>query len=333
MVRSRRSVENPAGENPARAADNPALGHVALTFVQLCFGLFPLFGLWAFAAGGFEPLAVASWRMAFGALVLGGAAFAVHGRRALPRGRDLPLFALCALLGVVLNQILFLTGLERSTATNAGLVMCLIPVFTFGIAALARQESFSPLRGLGLAIALAGAGMLFWAQEPEFRAAYGFGNLLMALNALSYSIYIVVSRPLARRYPPLVTIAWIYMLSVFALPFTAWGRELVPAGATTRAWASLAYVLIFPTTLAYLLNVFALSRLRASTTAVYIYMQPLIAGTAGWLFLNEEPTGGLLLAALLIFAGIGLVARRPVDPGKLTTKDKKNTKGGEETRR
>lgn len=297
-------------------------GHVALTFVQVCFGLFPLFGIWAtrpeegVSGGVFVPLAVASWRMGFGALVLLALALWAHGREALPARRDLPLFALCALLGVVLNQVLFLVGLPRSTATNAGLVMCLIPVFTFAIATLARQEAFRPLRGLGLAIALFGATMLFWGQEPEFRAAYGFGNLLMALNALSYSIYLVVSRPLARRYPPLVTIAWVYVLSLAALPFTVLvvktgGHDIVPADASPRAWASLAYVLIFPTTLAYLLNVFALSRLRASTTAVYIYMQPLIAGTAGWLFLNEQPTGGLVLAAVLIFAGIWLVARRP----------------------
>lgn len=311
----------------AEAPGSRVTGHVALGFVQVFFGLFPLFGIWAFdVEHGFAPLAVAVWRMAFGGLVLGALAFRVHGRAALPRKGDLPLFALCALLGVVLNQVLFLIGLERSTATNAGLVMCLIPVFTFGIAALARQEPFSPVRGLGLALALVGASMLFWAQAPQFRAAYGFGNLLMALNGLSYSLYLVVSRPLARRYPPLVTIAWVYLFSLVALPFvalrvTATGGELIPTDASARAWASLAYVLIFPTTLAYLLNVFALSRLRASTTAVYIYVQPLIAGTAGWLFLNEEPTGGIVLSALLIFGGIWLVARRRPTAERVSSKE------------
>jgi drug/metabolite transporter (DMT)-like permease len=301
----------PVGK-PADAPAGRAAGHVALGFVQLCFGLFPLFGLWAMRpAGELEPLTVACWRIAFGSFALCLAALLAHGRAALVRARDLPLFLLCALLGVVLNQVLFLVGLERSTATNAGLVMCLIPVFTFAVAALVRQERFSALRGAGLCVALVGASMLFWAQKPEFRRDYGLGNLLMATNALCYSVYLVASRPLARRYPPLVTIAWVYLLALPCLPWLARGQVLVPADASARTWASLAYVLVFPTTLAYLLNVFALSRLRASTTAVYVYLQPVVAGLAGWLVLHEEPTKGLVAAALLIFIGIALVARRP----------------------
>ena len=73
----------------------------------------------------------------------------------------------------------------------------------------------------------------------------------------------------------------------------------------------LAFILVFPTSLAYFLNAFALSRLRASTTAMYVYVQPLITGVAGAVLLGEELTRGLLLSAGLVFAGIWLVARRP----------------------
>jgi drug/metabolite transporter (DMT)-like permease len=137
----------------------------------------------------------------------------------------------------------------------------------------------------------------------------------MAINALSYSAYLVLSKPLAMRYPPLVVITWVYVLSLVTLPalgpFVGWGADLVPAEASPRAWWSLAYVLVFPTTLAYLLNVFALSRLRASTTAVYVYVQPLIAALAGWLAFDEAPTRAMLVAAACIFVGIWMVARRP----------------------
>jgi drug/metabolite transporter (DMT)-like permease len=294
---------------------------MALGVVQVCFGLFPLFGLWAFRQpGGFEPLAVACWRMLFGAVALFAICVAVHGRRAFPARRDLGLVFVCALLGVVLNQVLFLLGLERSTSTNAGLVLCLLPVFTFALAAFARQERASPLRSLGLAVALGGGALLFLGQSPEFDARYGFGNLLMAINALSYSGYLVLSKPLAMRYPPLVVITWVYVLSLVTLPalgpFTGWGTAMLPPDVSARAWWSLAYVLVFPTTLAYLLNVFALSRLRASTTAVYVYVQPLIAALAGWLALDEAPTRMMLVAAACIFAGIWLVSRRPRKPAE-----------------
>src|SRR5204862_206311 len=76
-------------------------------------------------------------------------AAAVHGRAALPPRTDLPRLASAAFLGVALNQGLYLEGLARSTPINAVLVMCLIPVFTFGLATVAGLETFSGTRLAG----------------------------------------------------------------------------------------------------------------------------------------------------------------------------------------
>lgn len=286
-------------------------GHAALLATQLCFGLFPLFGLWAFRDGGFEPLAVAFWRIVFGTVVLGALALWRHGARAWPGARELPLLFLLALLGVVFNQVFYLTGLERSTSSNAGLLMCLIPVFTFVIAALFRQERFIPLRAVGVALSLAGAVFWWLKERPDLVEEYAFGNLLIAANTLFYSIYLVLSRNVVRRIPPLVAIAWIYLFASLSAPLMAWRVDIWPADAPEKAWWSLAYVLVFATVFSYLLNIYALKRLRASTAAIYIYLQPLLAGAAGFAFLHEELTPVFFGAAGMIFAGIWLVARRP----------------------
>lgn len=285
-------------------------GHLALVAVQFCFGLFPIFALWAFAEGAFTPFGVAGWRMLAGALVLGAIAFGVHGRGALPTARDLPLLCACSLLGVTFNQGLYLQGLSRSSAVDAGLVMALIPVFTFSIAALVRQERFRPLRAVGVVIALLGTLPLLSLQGIDLEPARRLGNLLMVLNALSYSAYLVLSRPLAQRYPPLVLIAWVYVLALPAVPIFAWNENLFPL-ATPRAYWSMGFIIVFATILGYLLNVFALSRLRASTTATYVYSQPLITGLAGTWFLGEKLSASTLQAAAFIFCGIYLVSRRP----------------------
>jgi drug/metabolite transporter (DMT)-like permease len=286
-------------------------GHIALGVVQVCFALFPIFGKLAFENGAFSPLAVGSWRMMFASTTLLVAALVVHARKALPAVRDLPWLAMLSFLGVTANMVLYLEGLQRSTATNAALTVCLIPVFTFAIAAIAKHETFAPMRVVGLSIALFGASMLFWAERPDLASAHAVGNFLMSLNTLSYAAYLVLSRPMLKRYPPLVVIAWVFVLSLPWVPFLAHGEVLVPTAVSTRAWGSLVFILIFPTSLAYLLNSFALSRLRASTTAMYVYVQPLITGFLGWLFFDDEITVALLSAAACIFVGIYLVARRP----------------------
>lgn len=289
-------------------------GHVALAAVQICFGLFPVFGVLAFQPGGFSPRAVAGWRMVFGAAVLLMLAFWRHGRGALPSTRDLPLLLAASLLGVTLNMVLFLEGLARSTPTNAALLMGLIPVLTFVIASCAGHERPTSLRALGVGLALLGASSRFWAERPELVRAHAFGNLLMAANALCYSGYFVVSKPLLARYPPLTVIAWVFALSVPFVPVFAHGADFLPATASAGHWRAMAFILVFPTVVAYVLNAYALSTLGAATTAIYIYVQPLITATASAWILHEELTGALVLSAVLVFAGIALVSRRPFVP-------------------
>ena len=283
--------------------------HGALLVVQVLFGLFPLFGTWSMRE--FSPWAVACWRVGVGALAISALAYAVHGRAFWPARADLPRLALCGLLGVAANQALFLVGLQRSSATHAGLVMCLIPVFTFLVAVMMRQERIEARRALGLALALSSAAGWYLWEEPLAVGRYAVGNLLMVANTLCYAFYLVLSRPLVRRMPPLAMLAWLYIASALLLPFALPFVELVPDGISTRGWASLTYVLIGPTFLAYLLNLYALARVRASTTAVYVYIQPLIAATSGALLLGERPTQALWISAIGIFVGIWLVARRP----------------------
>jgi len=288
-------------------------GHVALAGAQVAFGLLPVFGTIVFRPGGISPLAVGAWRVVGGSAVLGAIVFAKYGRAAIPARADFARFFACAMLGVAVNQGLFLLGLARSTPVNAGIVMALIPVFTFGLAAAVGQERFSPVRALGVAVALGGLLPLLFSTGLSL-GAYGFGNLLMATNALCYSTYLVLAKPLTERYPVLVIIAWAYILSLVGLVVFVPGQRLVPEPGATAAWWGIAYIVLFPTIIAYLLNVYALARLRASTTAVYVYSQPLIAGIAAWIVFGELPTPAMLLAAVAVFVGIWLVSRRPPVP-------------------
>src|SRR5689334_2886782 len=243
-----------------KTGNGRAGGHLALAAVQICFASFPIAGKIVFRDGVFTPFSLSAWRIAFGAVSLLAIAVLVHGRAALPKARDLPMLALCSFLGVTANMSLYLEGLSRSTATNAGLMMCLIPVFTFVVAAVARHERFQATRALGVLVALAGASMLQFAGGPDLGGEHAIGNLLMVMNTFSYAVYLVISRPLLARYPSIVMIAWVFVLAVPFAPFLARGERLVP-DAPAATWWGLAFILVFCTSIPYLLNAFALARL------------------------------------------------------------------------
>lgn len=278
-------------------------GHVMLLAVQLCFGFFHVIAKWALE--GLTPEALAAWRILAGAGVLGPLAWLLHRKSFWPARGDLVRLQICALLGITINQLLYLNGVALASSGNTGLIMGLIPVFTVLLATLVGQEAFSPRRLAGITIALGAAAPLLFAS---FDGQSLLGNGLLVANAFSYSCYLVLGRPLSRRLPPLVVIAWVFILCVWTIPFFAWNERLLPAADdATTLWA-LAYVLIFPTTLAYLLNIWALRRVAASTAAIYILLQPLIAAQGGIAWLGESWTTELIIAQVGVIAGILLVS-------------------------
>lgn len=287
-------------------------GLIALAAVQLAFGVFPVFGKEALHA--FSPGALAAWRVVVGSLVLLAIAAARHGRRIVPPRELVGRLFVCSMLGVALNQGLFLEGLSRTKAVNAGIVMCIIPVATYGFAILARQESPDPRRSLGILLGAVGTLPLLLEGGGSETEGDSLGVALVITNALCYSLYLVLSKPLLRGLPALVVIAWIYAFSLPLAPWFARGGGVFPAfEGNERAWGALALVLLFPTVLAYLWNTYALERVRASTVGFFVFLQPLVSGLGGVFVLGEElrSTTWLTAAMLLVAMALVVVRRRP----------------------
>ena len=103
----------------------------------------------------FNPLVFAYLRVVGAAIVLN---LLVPNEGAPISREDRRLVLLFSLLGVVLNQTLFLTGLSFTDAHVAAILITTIPVLTLGVAMIAGRERATPLKIGG--IVLAGAGAL-----------------------------------------------------------------------------------------------------------------------------------------------------------------------------
>lgn len=277
-----------------------------LVLVQLCFGIFPWLG--KIAMHDFAPRAVLVWRLGFGALVLLLLAVHRHGRAALPAPRDLlRLFGL-SLLGVTINQVLFLEGLSRSNTVNAGLLMTVIPVATVAFGALLGRERPNGRQLLGIGCSVAGVAWLFSHRGADLGAGTLLGDLLMTANAVSYSAYLVLARPLVLRLPQPVVIAWVFVFGALIAPLLAYDVAWWPESAGAPQWWALGGILLFPTLTAYLVNIVVLGRAGANVTAAYVMLQPLVAASLGILLLGERPDPALLVTAVFVFVGLWLVS-------------------------
>jgi drug/metabolite transporter (DMT)-like permease len=158
-------------------------------------------------------------------------------------------------------------------------------------------------------VAAAGIAYLIVEKGVDLSSEAFVGNLLFLGSATSYSLYLVVSRPLLKDLPPVVATAWIFVGSSWTVPFIMFGNSFVSLG-VSDAWWTLPWIIIFPTVLTYLLNLYAMVRVPSSVIAFYVFLQPLITATAGVALLSEELTTGVWVAAPCVFLGMLLVMPR-----------------------
>jgi drug/metabolite transporter (DMT)-like permease len=270
--------------------------------MQFTFAGFHVFG--KYVIGHIPPLALASTRVLVATPLLFLMAWLVD--RTLPRLKDLPILALLGLLGVTLNQILFIVGLNYTTATNAAIFMPSIPVFAAGAAVLLGVERMSPLRLVGVLFAVGGALTMLDFADADFSKGPFFGNLLILTNCFCYSLFLVLQRPILKRLPPLTVIAWAFGFGAIGV-LAVGGPTLMKtqfSDLPNTAWIGLAYIVLIPTTLNYALATWAIRHSTPSLVATYTTLQPVGTAILAALFLAE--TFGVRQVAGFVLIMIGL---------------------------
>lgn len=289
-------------------SSSPAAPHVALLLVQLMFATFPIVG--KIALRQLPSTGVVMFRVAGAALAF----WCLRGmlsnreREAVQSRNDYLRLALLSLLGVVLNQFMFVKGLELSTVINATLLGVAIPVWTLIVSLVLGRERISLRTTLGILLAMSGVIYLIDPARAEFTSATTLGNILLIANTAAYGAYLALSQSMVNRYGALTVISWIFLFAcVAALPVGGYHLAQVSlADVSSGAWMAILYIILVPTVAAYYLNAWALARVPPSIVAAYIYLQPLIAFALAPLVLGERLDGRTWTAAALVFAGVAV---------------------------
>ncbi len=255
----------------------------------------------------FAPLSFA-WLRVFGAALL----MVVVARNEAPLSReDAHRVAGFAVLGVAINATLFLVGLSMTTVQVAAILITTIPVFVLAVAIALGRERASASRIGG--IVLAGAGALLVVGGESFAGTWRsfLGATLIIINCLSFSLYLVLSRPAMARLSARSVVARMFAVgTVLILPFAAipLAREQW-SSISSGAWIALLVVILGPTVGAYLLNAWALRHADSSVVAAYTYVQPILATILGAIIFGEVIRPVAVVAAGMIFAGVALAGR------------------------
>jgi drug/metabolite transporter (DMT)-like permease len=175
------------------------------------------------------------------------------------------------------------TGLEFTSATNAGFVTGLFVVFAPPLASITLRRL--PSRTEWLSVLLAFIGLCLLTLGPGF--AISVGDVLVLGCAFSFAIHIVLlaryspehdARPLTMVQIAVSSALFLVISAAFENPAPVASRAVISALLVTAIGAS---------AVAFLVQTWAQSHLDPTQTAVTLTMEPVFAGLAGFILLGE----------------------------------------------
>ena len=228
--------------------------------------------------------------------------------------KDFKLIIICAIFGMGLNMITALNGLYNSTPINSSIITTLAPIFIFLISVILLKEKISKRKYAGVFIGFIGTLTLILLNEKSLENApnINLGNFYLFINSISYALYFVLVKPLTEKYNMITIMKWLFLFSIFInMPFgLVEFMQVEWVEINNTSLIKISYVVFCTTFLVYLLNLYALKNLKATTVGMFIYLQPVI----GILFAIYRGADKLTIpdisSVLLVFAGVYLVSKK-----------------------
>ena len=235
--------------------------------------------------------------------------------------KDFPRLILCGLLGVATNQLFFFHGLNLTSPIDASIIITSIPVMVLIFSAILLKEKITTNKLIGITVGGIGAVMLIWYGKNATGTGSALGNLFVFINACSYALYLVIVKPMMKKYNSLNVISWVFLFGfIFMFPIGI-GDFLATdfSSFDLNTYLAVGFVVLFTTFFAYLFNIYALNYVAPSVNGSYVYLQPAVSfimvSIYAYVLMHEEYAQDInlikILSCLLVVSGVYLISRKP----------------------
>lgn len=218
----------------------------------------------------------------------------------------------CAFFGTAGNMFLFFNGLSLTNPINGAVLMMVTPLFVALIDHILNRRAPGLNMILGLTLGTLGAILLMWTKGAGFSSKTIRGDILVAVNAAFYAMYLIKVKPLAKKYSAVTVNRATFGLGIFIIaPFGAYPLFQTDFMAIpTDIWLKIGYVLVFTSFLVYLLNTYGMKRASPELVALYIYLQPVLAAVIAILLGRDHLTVPKVMYAGMILFGVWMINGR-----------------------
>lgn len=255
-----------------------------------------------------DPFTVAFIRFTVaGAILLAVSRWRTRGSRAvaIPREDRKRIWILG--IGIIFgNQLLYLYGQAFTSAAHGALLFTLTPVFAYVMAIGAKDETWSPIKGIGIFLAVIGSTGILLERGLSLDWLSLKGDVILFLAVAAWAAYLVWGKPLVEKYGAFRASA--YTLAAGAAVYFPFGlyRFLTAdlSGVNAAGWWSIGYVTMVTSVIGYSVWYWLLKFMEASRVSVLSNSQPIVAGVLAYFMLGEVISTPFLIGAVIIIAGV-----------------------------
>lgn len=198
-------------------------------------------------------------------------------------------------LGIVGNtayQMLFIHGINLTTASNSAIIIATTPIFIALLSFLLKHERLNWAAWTGIFISFIGFYFVM-TKQPGSLSLNGkgaLGDLMILVGTLCWAVYTVFSLPLLKRISPLkLTMYTMITGTVFFLPFCVKDMIDLPySQISLKAWAALVFSGLFALSVCYVIWYYSVKRVGNSRTSIYDNLIPIFTIFFAYFLLDER---------------------------------------------
>ena len=208
-------------------------------------------------------------------------------------------------LGIYGYMFFYLLGISKTTPVSSSIFVSLEPIWVFIIAVLFYKEKVTWMKVLGIGMGLGGAILCISTQPSDDLASNApLGNLMCLVSSLVYAVYLVLSNRLTMlKY----TFLGAAVMAVIVNTIYGFDAPILRMSLFSTPMLVLLFVLVFPTTISYLLLPLGLKYLKTTLVAIYGYLILIVATVTSFILGQDRFSWTQLAAIVLICASVYLV--------------------------
>ncbi|MBV6272120.1 DMT family transporter [Alcaligenaceae bacterium CGII-47] len=265
------------------------------------------------AADIIPPIQMSFWRWLLALIILTFLTFPRWREHAPQIKKEVHFLAILGALGITAFNCLIYTALHHTTVINASIINTLMPVVTFVLALFIIGDRLGLRQAFGLGISITGAATIIFRGQFDqiLQLSINKGDLLVICGVLCWAMYTVLIKWRPTALPALLFLTVVVALGVlFHLPLLIWEMTTVGGWVVNEtAIATLLYLAVFPSLLAYIWWGRAVAMLGPGRTGTFMYAMPIFSTGLAALFLHEALYIYHLFGFLLVVAGVALATR------------------------